>query len=218
MNLEDVQDCVGDVSSRYPCPCGSAKDFDHCHKATGETLFAAIHEIGHAASLPPDSHQHVSFLNPCPHCPDEVEAKPWSLAHTSYSKEVQFSFFDQVLYTLAGGAAEVTCGCKSTSGTFGDFPASMGHDFDDFKDYLKQQKYDFEDAAPYLSGWFAIVVNHLTKNVQQVRTLALELIDKRSLTHAEVNFEFLDREQLLREILDYQPDSPVQETPELPPS
>jgi hypothetical protein len=37
------------------CPCGSGNRFDACHKPNGETLFAAIHEIGHAVVLPANS-------------------------------------------------------------------------------------------------------------------------------------------------------------------
>lgn len=202
MNAENVQENVGDAVSRYPCPCGSTKDFDHCHKQTGETLFAAIHDIGHTVVLPANAGQHVSFWSPCPHCRDEGEAKAGSVAHTSYSDDVAFTTYELFLYALAGGASEIACGVVPTMEKFefGDFPASMGHDFDDLRLDLEDRGISWEAAKTNIAPCFLIVVEHLKKHAPEIRKLALQLMDKRSLTHEEVNFGFVDREQLLKDL------------------
>jgi len=39
-----------------------------------------------------------------------------------------------------------------------------------------------------------MVVEHLKKHAQEIRKLALQLIERRSLTHQEANFGFVGRE------------------------
>jgi SEC-C motif len=189
-------------SSDYPCPCGSGKELDACHKATEERLSAAIHEIGHACSLPKNSSQHVSFLKPCPHCQDEGEAKPCSVAHTSYSGKVDFSTYGLLLYNLAGGASEIACGVLPTWKKFdvGEYPASMEQDFKDLKRDCDSRGLDWEAIKSNIGPCFLIVVEHFNRHVSEIRKLALQLIAEQGLTHEQVNLGFLNREQLLTEM------------------
>ncbi len=200
---------MNELTSEYPCPCGSGSNFDACHgvsKLTEERLYAAIHEVGHASSLPANSGQHVSFLEPCPLCRDGAEASLYSLAHTSYSKATQFDPYGLLLYGLAGGASEIVCGGVPASEKFefGEFPASMGNDFEDLRVDFEHRGI-WEEAKTSIGPCFVLVVEHFKTYAPAIRGLALQLIDKQILTHEEVNFEFIDRDQLLVKMQEGEP-------------
>jgi hypothetical protein len=59
----------------------------------------------------------------------------FSEAHVSRDSDTEPDPIDEVLYSLAGGAAEVACGLSPEleNNEFGRFPSSMGQDFDDLR-------------------------------------------------------------------------------------
>lgn len=94
-----------------------------------------IHEVGHLWALPLESEAHLSFSHPCLLC-DGTEGSQSSLAHTGYSEDFELPPIENMVYTLAGGAAEIASGLPRVTAMFelGEFPASMENDLIDFRD------------------------------------------------------------------------------------
>lgn len=103
---------------------------------------------------------------------------------------------------MAGGASEIACEVLPVFGKFdfGEYPVSMGQDFEDLKADFESRDISWEAVKTNIGPCFQVVVEHLKRRAPEIRKLALELIDKQSLTHEKVNFGLLNREQLLNEM------------------
>ena len=126
------------------------------------------------------------------------EASLYSLAHTSYSKATQFDPYGLLLYGLAGGASEIVCGGVPASEKFEleNFPQAWGTISRTLRVNFEHRGI-WEEAKTSIGPCFVLVVEHFKTYAPAIRGLALQLIDKQILTHEEVNFEFIDRDQLL---------------------
>lgn len=145
------------------CPCGSGEKYKRCcgrDAQTQELVRAAIHELGHLSVLPLDIDSHVSLRNPCELCAGQ-EGLDESIAHTGYPEDVCLNDVEEILYSLAGGAAEVACGLSPAMGPseLGTLPTSMGTDLENLKAELPNEIW--EVLNPVRTHFMAIV-NHFS--------------------------------------------------------
>jgi hypothetical protein len=156
----------------------------------------AIHELGHASVLPQHVLSHVSFLHPCPLCEGD-EGKQQSGAHTGYPSEEVLPLLDEILYSLAGGAAEVACGLSPEleCSEFGSFPSSMGNDLRDLGSALPKEIWDA--LIPVLPGCFKVLTSHFESKSTFLWKMSRSLRESRSLTSNEMDFRAFDRDELM---------------------
>lgn len=187
------------------CPCGRGRKFKQCCGKDANSLHdlhAAVHEIGHAAVLPKVAKPHVSFANPCDLCAGD-EGEQLSRAHNGYAADVLLTAVDEIMYSMAGGAAEIACGLSPTleMSEFGMFPVSMGGDLPILKDRLNEGGL-WEHAEPFLSVVFKAITAHFEEHKDTLWENARRFLDRRVLTSDDMDLQFLDREALLKKIGD----------------
>jgi len=190
------------IGRNEPCPCGKGRKFKHCCGRSADAthdLYAAVHEIGHASVLPKRAQPHVSFQNPCSLCAGE-ERHQLARAHTGFEAGLERTGLDEILYSLAGGAAEVACGLSPTveNTEFGSYPASTGKDLLDLQNELDAEMWDALKSL--LHDCFNMLVSYFRELANRIWALSRELLDKRVLTSAELNFSFVDRRVLVRSL------------------
>lgn len=167
----------------------------------------AVHEIGHAAFLPPDIWTHSSLLpvSSCPACisegekDDTIGTSGESYGHTLYLGP-GLSGIRSVLYTIAGGAAEVACGIEPELMVFeglGKYPIGMGSDFKVLGDDLEHYGGGtIQEHADTLREIFDIAVIYIRPHGEALRKIAKILIQKGFLTKGEVDFSFIEYAKL----------------------
>jgi hypothetical protein len=200
------------IGRNTPCPCGQEKKFKNCHGKTDQAfaeLKEGMHEIGHSAMLPQSAQPHVSFSDPCPLCVEgESRTQVRQIgqttgvsigAHSSYAGEFDPLLPEFILHSVLGGAAEVACGLEPTMTTFedlGQFPESMGFDFDDLRAELTHRGL-WEQSRKYIKPCFELAVRDLRQHLPEFRRLALQLIEKRTLVGDDLAFTSFRREKLI---------------------
>jgi|SRR5271157_1175834 len=173
------------------------------------TKFAfALHEIGHAALLPPDIWTHSSLLpvSTCPACTSEGEedesvgTSAESSGHTFY-REPGIEGMQSVLYTIAGGAAEVACGIEPELMVFeglGEYPIGMAGDFKVLSDDLAYSGGgNLQEHAVGLREFFDLAVSHIKPHAEKMREIAKLLVEKGFLRNGEVDFSFVEYAKLV---------------------
>jgi hypothetical protein len=188
------------IERNGPCPCGKSRKFKQCCGRSADAtsdLYAAVHEIGHALVLPKRARPHVSFQNPCSQCGGE-EGTQTARAHTGFEAGLERTGVDELLYSLAGGAAEVACGLsplmKNTE--FGSYPASMSNDFENLQNELNGEMWD--SVKPFLRDCFNALVNYFREIIDRIWAAARDFLDKRVLTHHELGLVRIDRNAIVR--------------------
>lgn len=184
----------------------------------------ALHETGHAALLPPDTWTHSSLLavSSCPACMSEGEKDDAigmigeSCGHTFY-KEPGPEGMQSILYTIAGGAAEVACGSvqpplMSFEG-LGDYPTGMGADFDAMRaDFEFYGLGPLENHADEIRRCFNLAVEHLRPHAERMRDIARLLVERGFLRNGEVDFGFVGYAKLVEIVSSDNEDSPEKVT------
>ena len=148
----------------------------------------ALHEIGHAALLPPGLWTHTSLLpvSDCPACvsagekDDMVGMDRESSGHTFY-REPGLEGMQNILYSLAGGAAEVACGMSTPElmefEGLGEYPIGMGGDFEALNaDLVFYDSGTLREYAVELRQWFDAAVTHLRQHGEAIRKIAHLLV------------------------------------------
>jgi SEC-C motif-containing protein len=182
------------------CPCGSSLKYKRCcGKSTikGEEVNSSIHELGHLAVLAPDIHAHVSYSNPCVLC-EGSEGKESSLAHTGYPKGVDLPYLDEIIYSLAGGAAEVASGLSPqlTKSELGMLPTSMGDDIENVKKAIPSEIFEALNPA---TVYFERIAQHFEHHADALWRYSRAFREKRVLTPADIDLSVFEREKLFAE-------------------
>jgi hypothetical protein len=182
------------------CPCGNPWRYEHCCgniTINGEEVNSSIHELGHIAVLDPDIHPHVSYYNPCVLC-DGGEGKDSSLSHTGFPKGVDLPYLDEIIYSLAGGAAEVASGLSPqfTDSELGMLPTSMGNDIDDLKKAIPSEMFNVLNPA---NEYFERIAQHFEDHADALWRCSRVFREKRVLTPADVDLSIFEREKLFAE-------------------
>jgi hypothetical protein len=163
----------------------------------------AVHEIGHAALLPPGIWTHSSLLpvSACPACiaeeekDDKLGMSGESGGHTLY-RGAGPRGYHSIIYSLAGGAAEVASGIDPKLmyiGGLGEYPDGMGSDFEVLRgDFSRHGAGTLEESADVLRILFDIAVSHLAPHAEKLREIAKRLVEKRLLKEGEVDFSFIE--------------------------
>ena len=193
----------------------------------------ALHETGHAALLPPHVWTHSSLLpvSSCPACISEGEKDDLagksteSSGHTFY-KAPGPEGLQNILYSIAGGAAEVACGSvqpqmMSFDG-LGEYPIGMGGvdgDFDvlsgDFKAY---ELGPLENYADDIRRCFNLAVEHLRPHAERMRGIAKLLADRGVLRNGDVDFGFVEYVKLVESVSAENDATPEQGDDVIPPT
>jgi hypothetical protein len=122
-----------------------------------------------------------------------------------------------VLYSIAGGAAEVACGLvqpqmMSFEG-LGLYPIGMHGDFDvlsaDFKAY---ELGPLQGYAEDIRRCFNLAVEHLRPHAERMRDVAKLLVERGSLRNEDVDFGFVEYAKLVEVVSSDNDDSPEQAT------
>lgn len=129
-----------------------------------------------------------------------VETEQMARAHVGYSPGEELTGVDQLLYSLAGGAAESACGLSpiTQQSAFGTFPASMENDLLNLKDELAGEMWEF--VEPHLRTCFNMIVNHLRQRSDAIWQNARGLLLNKVLTSEEMELDFVERNILLQNI------------------
>lgn len=192
------------LSKNQVCPCPNHKTFKGCCGSSlqkTEDLYLSVHETGHVLTLPHSIRPHVSLQQgPCALCP-EGEREEFSDAHTGYEVEWEArNVADEILYSLAGGAAEIACGLKPAmiSNDFGIFPVGMSDDLSRLRNELGLELW--RDHVPQLRILFQVVVEHFSEHCSLVHQIAMELRNKRRLGPDNLTPWPINREALLERV------------------
>lgn len=172
----------------------------------------ALHETGHAALLPPDIWTHSSLwpVSSCPACISEGEKDDTigisgeSSGHTFY-KEPGLEGMPNILYSIAGGAAEVACGLVQPQMVsfegLGEYPTGIGADFDALReDFEFYGLGPLENYATEIRYWFNLAVEHLRPHSEKIREIAKLLADRGVLRNGDVDFGFVGYTNLVEVI------------------
>jgi hypothetical protein len=168
-----------------------------------ETWFAAVHEIGHASVLPVAYFPHVSFKNPCDLCPKD-EGKAYSLAHVGHSSDTPLEPVEEILYSLAGGAAEVACDLrpKQVQLPYGKFPQSMCKDLRDLKAEMWRIGVPWKVLVPALSPAFDLICSFFQPRRGEFIRMAKRLISEKELRAAQNSLTLPQRKELFDQLVD----------------
>jgi hypothetical protein len=168
-----------------------------------ETWFATVHEIGHASVLPEAYYPHVSFKNPCDLCP-KGEGKAYSLAHVGHSSDTPLEPVEEILYSLAGGAAEVACDLrpKQVQLPYGKFPQSMCKDLRDLKAEMWRHEVPWKVLAPSLSPAFDLICRFFQPQRGEFIRLAKRLMSEKELQAAQNSLTLPQREELFDNLVE----------------
>lgn len=189
------------LEQNHPCPCKSGKKYKRCcglDAETKEIVRAAIHELGHVSALPLETDAHVSLLNPCHLCVGD-EGFHVSTAHTSY-REGNLDALDEIIYSLAGGAAEAACGLSPSRdvGELGSLPASMGVDIADLRKALDAHSSGIWEALrPQAPKCFNVIVSHFEQHAEFLWRSSRSLREMKVLESHDVDWKQINREKLL---------------------
>ena len=177
------------IGRNDPCPCGSDKKFKKCHGRDADSVqrfTIAVHEVGHAVSLSAAHGKvHVSRQRPCSLCLDESEASDSSSAHTGYTNVVSTHPVDEIVYSLAGSAAEEALDMKPN-------PLGSSGDWADLEAELRGRGTWLQDQ-PDLPAAYRYIVNHYRNHAETIRQLAVRFEDAGLL---EVDVPCCDRDEL----------------------
>jgi len=106
-----------------------------------------------------------------------------------------------VLYTIAGGAAEVACGIEPKLMAFdglGEYPIGMGGDFEVLSaDLAFYGAGTLQEHAALLRESFDSAVRHLRPHAEKMREIAKLLVEKGFLRNGEVDFSFVEYAKLV---------------------
>jgi hypothetical protein len=130
---------------------------------------------------------------------DLLGTRAESSGHTFYRLPA-LDGMQNILYTLAGGAAEVACSVESELTEFdglGKYPIGMGGDFEALRiDLEHYQLGTLRDYAGELRDCFDGAVAHLRPHAEKMCAIAKTLVDKKVLESGEVDVSFVDYAKL----------------------
>lgn len=187
------------IPRNKPCPCGSGIHYKHCcgnESVNAEEVYASIHELGHLSVLSPAISPHSSFCNPCNLCVGD-EGQEKSLAHTGYPPGHILECLDEIIYSLAGGAAEVACGLSPliTMTKLGSLPKSMETDIENLKAALPDNIFR---ALNPVNQYFNRIVRHFEHHSEILWRYSRIFREKKTLTSTDVDLSILGREELYK--------------------
>lgn len=197
------------------CLCGSQREFSDCCGISGKTierLHAFIHEVGHLLTLPVEARAHISCKNPCPLCIGD-EANLESVAHVGYDPDYDLPIEIDIVYCLAGGAAEVACGLntKMLPKEFGSFPDGMENDLEDLRKRCDAvDKKIWPELTKVLQECFSEIVSQFRGVSEHMKGISRLLREREVLTSKELDLSFFDREEMQAKVQSVLDRSPVE--------